>query len=134
LTDHYGYGRKFFSEEPNSYVGAQNCALSLIQIQILIAGVAADVQTTTHEDNIIDWRTSLVSMIQRPLAHPMTAYIGYDFSRQCMGPTRPERSGLRDQCNDGHLFSREINSHQSVEWMRAGEMKVEVKLSLKISV
>jgi len=54
LTNHYGYGRKFFSEDPNSYVGAQNCALSSVQIQILIAGVAADGQTTTQEDNIID--------------------------------------------------------------------------------
>ena len=46
------------------------------------------------------------------------------------GPTRPDQSGLHDQCNDGHSFSREIDSHQSVEWMRVGEMKVEVKLSL----
>jgi hypothetical protein len=68
LTNHYGYGRKFFSEEPNSYVGAQNCALSSIQIQILIAGVAADGQTTTQEDIIINWRALPVSMIQQPLA------------------------------------------------------------------
>jgi hypothetical protein len=43
-----------FQRDPNSYVGAQNCALSCVQIQILIAGVAADGQTTTQEDNIID--------------------------------------------------------------------------------
>jgi len=79
------YGRKFFSEEPNSYVGAQNCPLSSIQIQILIAGVAAAGQTTTQELNIIFRRKSPVSMIQWPLARPMTAYIGYYFSIQFMG-------------------------------------------------
>jgi len=47
-----------------------------------------------------------------------------------MGPMQPDRSGLRGQRNDGHSFSREIDSHRSVEWMRAGEMKVEVKLSV----
>jgi hypothetical protein len=43
-----------FQRDPNSYVGAQNCALSCVRIQILIAGVEADGQTTTQEDNIID--------------------------------------------------------------------------------
>jgi hypothetical protein len=48
-----------------------------------------------------------------------------------MESTRLDLSGLCVQSNDGHSFSKEIDSHQLVQWMRAGEGRIEVKLSLQ---
>jgi hypothetical protein len=48
-----------------------------------------------------------------------------------MESTRLDLSGLCVQSNNGHLFSKVIDSHQLVQRMRAGEGRIEVKLSLQ---
>jgi hypothetical protein len=48
-----------------------------------------------------------------------------------MESMRLDRSGLCIQSNDGHSFSKEIDSHQFVQQIRAGKGRIEVNLSLQ---
>ena len=62
----------------------------------------------------------------------VATYISYYSSTRCVESTRLDRPGLCGRSNIDHSFSREIDGHQSVELMWAGEGRVEAKLSSQL--